>query len=78
MLSQYKGACRQAQGSLLQYQLDKHKADALFDTYHTTIAKEFKDLKEKYDNLQGQYTYMVTQQRLEAEYGHGSKRRKRS
>ena len=51
ILSQYKVASLQAQGSLLQYQVDKHKADALFDTYQTTIAQEFKDLKEKYDNL---------------------------
>ena len=72
-MSQYKAASRLAQGSLLQYQLDKHKADPLNDTYHTTIAKEFKDVKEKYNNLQRQYAYMVTQQRLEGEYGHGSK-----
>ena len=72
-MSQYKAASRQAQGSLLQYQPDKHKADALFDTYHTIIAKEFKDLKEKYHNLERQYTYIATQERLEAEYGHSSK-----
>ena len=44
ILSQYKAAFLQAQGSLLQYQVNKHKADSLLDAYHTTIAQEFKDL----------------------------------
>ena len=38
ILSQYKAAFLQAQGSLLQYQVDKHKADGLLDAYHTIIA----------------------------------------
>ena len=77
ILSQYKGAFLQAQGSLLQYQVDEHKADGLLDAYNTTIAQEFKDLRDQYENLQRQYTYMATHQRLDAEYGLGSKRRKR-
>ena len=77
ILSQYKAAFLQAQGSLLQYQVDKHKADGLLDAYHTTIAQEFKDLRDQYENLQRQYTYMATHQRLDPEYGLGSKRRRR-
>ena len=46
ILSQYKAAFLQAQGSLLQYQVDKNKAAGLLDAYHTTIAQEFKDLRD--------------------------------
>ena len=75
-MSQFKAASLQVQGYFLQYQVDKYKADALFEAYHTSIAGELEDLKNKYENLQLQYTYIATHQRLDTEYRLSSKRRK--
>ena len=77
-MSQFKEASLQAQGSLLQYQVDKHKADTFFEAYHTSIAGELKDHKNQYENLQRQYSHMATHKRLDTEYRLSSKRRKRS
>ena len=77
-MSQFKAASLQAQGSLLQYQVDKHKADTLFEAYHTSIAGELQDHKNKYENLQQQYTHMAPHKRLDTEYCLSSKQRKRS
>ena len=72
-MSQFKAASLQAQGSVLQYQVNKHKADALFEAYYTSIAGELKDLKSKYESLQRQYTHMAIHKRLDTEYRLSSK-----
>ena len=40
-----------AQSSLLQYQVDKHKANGLFELYYTIITREVNEVNEKYGSV---------------------------